>query len=148
MTKVYDSANVSRLEPSREQLCQAKEFRERQRRNGYLIIYSMEKNVAELVSMEPAVLKREGIQQKRMTSEDKASFLKLRDVMTMQMERVWLRTGLAKAMADPKHKRLQGNCVETFDECLRLFPGSRFVERRQGKFLDLTATGSLPVNES
>lgn len=146
-TKVYDSAFKSRLEPSKEQLCQAKEFRERQRRNGYLIVYSMEKNIAEMVSMTPAVLKREGIQQTRQTAEDKALFLKLRDVMTMQMERIWLRSNLEKAQAK-KPEGMQGNCVEIFDECLRLFPGSRFVERRQGKFQRPTVTESLPANAS
>lgn len=138
-TKVYNAAVVSRLEPSREQLCLAKAFRDSMRKNGYLVIYDMAKNVADLVTMTPAVLKREGIQQKRLTAEDKAMFLRLRDVLSMQCERTWLRTGLekAEAVSPKKHK---GNCVAIFDETLRLFSGSRLVERRQGNFVDETAT--------
>lgn len=134
-TKVYDSALRSRLEPSKEQLSLAKAFRDAMRRGGYLIIYSMEKNEAELVPMQPAVLKRENIQQKRLTAEDKALFLRLKDVLSMDVERTWLRTGLAKA-DDAKPKTVHGSCVATFNEALRLFPGSRLVERRQGNFVD------------
>lgn len=130
-TKVYDSALRSRLEPSKEQLSQAKEFRDAQRRNGYLIVYSMAKNVADLVSMTEGVMKREGIQQKRLSAEDKATFSRLRDVFSMQAERAWLRQGLAKAGPQP---------LAVFEEVLRVFPGSRLVERRQGNFVKENAS--------
>lgn len=130
-TKVYDSALRSRLEPSKEQQCLAEEFQAKMRANGFLIVYSMEKNEAELTSMTPDVLKRQGIQQKRLSAEDKATFVKLKDILSMLAERSWLVAGLTKAQSVAKGG---DKPLEVFNEVLRVFPGARLVERRQGNF--------------
>lgn len=132
-TKVYDSALRSRLEPSKEQQCQAREFQAKMRLNGFLIVYSMETNSAELTSMQPAILRREGIQQKRLTAEDKAAFAKFKDVLSMDSERTWLRAGLTKAQSTTTG---DDKPLDVFNEALRVFPGARLVERNQGNFID------------
>ena len=131
-TSVYDSAMRSRLEPSNEQRAQAKEFQSKMRRNGFLIVYSMEKNVAELTSMSPNVLKREGIQQKRLPAPDKAFFAKFQDVFSIEAERAWLRAGLSKAQSAANN--LNDKPLDVFEEVIRVFPGARLIERRSGNF--------------
>lgn len=137
-TKVYDSAMRSRLEPSAEQQCLAKEFQRRQRANGYLIVYSTEKSKAEIVSMSPAALKQHGIHQTRFSAADRDFFNKHNDVFSMMAERAWLRQGLQKASEE---------AAKVFEEVLRVFPGARFVERIQGKFVDESARKSLEESQ-
>lgn len=137
-TKVYDSALRSRLEPSKEQRCQAREFQQRMRANGFLIVYSMETNTVAMTSMESAVLKRQGIIQRRLTAEDKANFSKFVDVLSMDAERSWLSQRLAKAQSERVNKP-DDRPLDLFNESIRVFPGVRFVERRQGNFIDESA---------
>jgi len=106
------------------------------RLNGFLIVYSMETNSAELTSMQPAILRREGIQQKRLTTEDKAAFAKFKDILSMDSERTWLRAGLTKAQSTTTG---DDKPLDVFNEALRVFPGARLVDRNQGNFIDKTA---------
>lgn len=126
MSKAYDAATTSRLEPSLDQVVAARALREKLRSNGYVIVYNVESRSADMKSMAPGVLKRMGIQQKRLLADDKAAWTRLSDVIAIMAERAWLRAGLDKA--DAAHKT---NSRGLFEEALRLFPGSRFVERRK-----------------
>lgn len=103
---------------------------------GYLIVYSMTTNSAELTPMQPEVLRRERIEQKRLNAEDKATFARLKDVLSMEAERTWLRSGLTKAQSTTKG---DDKPLDVFNESLRVFPGLRLVERVQGNFIDETA---------
>lgn len=125
---IYDRASHSRLEPSSEQVAMARQWQTEMRGRGYVIVYSVEQRQATLEAMAPAVVRRLGIPQKRLNADDRAAWEKWRPVVSIAAERAWIRAGLTKA--DEKAKT---NSLGLFDEVIRVFPGTRFVERRSSQ---------------
>lgn len=136
-TTVYDSVLRSRLEPSVEERRRAREFVQQLRTNGYLVVYSKDKNAAELVSMEAAVLKAQGINQRRITAEERNTFARLKETLSIDAERSWLGPRLKKA--EEGAEDVNDKPFGLFNEVIRVFPGARFAERVQGNFIDGSA---------
>lgn len=126
--KSYDAASRSKLEPCKETIAKCNDLRERLRRKGYTIVYSTSTRASTIEAVNPVVCKLSGVEQVRLSAGDTNDFRRLEWALTLQAERAWLRSKLAQS--DELHKTTQ---LHQFDEFCRLFPGSRFVERRQTK---------------
>lgn len=133
---------MSRLEPSADDYARADSFAQSMREAGYVIVYSVSSRDVKTEPMSERILKLNGINQQRLTAAMRSDFKKNELALTLRAERKWLRDKMGEADA------IHGTqSAKVFDEVIRLFPGTRFVERRQGRFVDETASGgSCAVN--